>query len=353
MKVRVISVVSGWLVLGITLCLVMPGVGCNFSSPASSREGPGKGAAGLTVDSTAGDMGVVITRSYTWEYDGRAWDWELQIPGGLYHYYKEIPRSLTNNYSVYVTHPWDDEYIGGLTEAIRSAAEEKEYSDYETIELAAAFVQNLPYNADSETTPYDEYPRYPVETLVDNGGDCEDTSILLASILDSMGYGVVLANPLHHLAVGVLCVEGMPGRYYPYKEGSYYYLETTNPGWSIGELPQTYRFAPAHVYGIEPIPILTHHWATKIQDSLIILDVTVENSGAITADGICVLAGFEVGEGQWLNSETSRYFDLPSGSSATVRVTLQIPPDKHTRLLIQIVDDGFAVDSSQSYWFDT
>ncbi|GAH77898.1 unnamed protein product [marine sediment metagenome] len=155
------------------------------------------------------------------------------------------------------------------------------------------------------------------------------------------------------MAVGVLCVEGMPGRYYPHKDGSYYYLETTNPGWSIGELPQNYRFVPAYVCGIEPIPVLTHNWTTKIRGGSVILDVTVENSGAIAADDVCVWVGLEAGEGQWLNSETSRYFALPSGCSTTVSLTLKISPDMRTRLLVQIIDDGWAVDSSQSYWFDT
>jgi hypothetical protein len=36
---------------------------------------------------------------------------------------------------------------------------------------------------DDAFSGWDEYPKYPIETLVDGGGDCEDTSILLASLL--------------------------------------------------------------------------------------------------------------------------------------------------------------------------
>jgi len=75
----------------------------------------------------------------------------------------------------------------------------------------------------------------------------------------------------------------------------------------------------------------------------------VENSGAIAADDVRVWAGFETDEGQWLNSETSRYFNLPPGFSTTVRITLEIPHNQYARLLVQIVDNGWAVDSSQSY----
>jgi len=353
MKGRIIGFISGLVALGLILYFVVPHIVGDFFPSASPREEIGKGANELTVNATDANLGMVITRSYKWGYDGEEWAWDLQIPAELYDYYKEMPRSSTKNYAVYVTHPLDDEYVGRLAATIKDAADKERYSEYKTIGLAAAFVQNLPYNPDPETTPYDEYPRYPVETLVDKGGDCEDTSILLAAILDSMGYGVVLVNPSHHLAVGVLCEEGTPGRYYPYKGGSYYYLETTELGWGIGELPQNYRFLPAYVYGIEPIPVLTHNWTTRTQDGSVILDVTVENSGAIDADDVCVWAGFETGDGQWLNSGISHYFTIPAGCSTAVTLTLKIPPDKHTRLLIQIVDDGYEIDSSRSYWFDT
>ena len=350
---RIIGVVFGLVALGIILYFVVPHVAGSFLPPASSQEEPGKGNTELTTDFTDANLGEVTTRSYRWDYDGKEWTWELQIPEALYQYYTEMSRSSASNYSGYVTHPLDDEYIGELAGTIIDVADKNGYSEYEIIELSAAFVQNLPYNSDSGTTPYDEYPRYPVETLVDNGGDCEDTSILLASILDSMGYSVVLLNPPYHLAVGVMHGEGVPGRYYPYNGGSYYYLETTNPGWRIGEIPQNYRFVSAYIYGIEPVPVLTHNCAIEIQDSSVILEVAVENSGAIAADDVRVWAGFETDEGQWLNSETSRYFDLPPGFSTTVRITLEIPHNQYAHLLVQIVDNGCAVDSSQSYWFGT
>ena len=68
-----------------------------------------------------------------------------------------------------------------------------------------AFVQSLPDTIDKGTTPYDEYPRYPVETLFARGGDCEDTPILVAALLDRLGYDVALLvlENAQHMAVGV------------------------------------------------------------------------------------------------------------------------------------------------------
>jgi hypothetical protein len=93
--------------------------------------------------------------------------------------------------------------VDSLAAKLKEAASQEGYSEFETIEFAASFVQSLDYVTDEVSTGYDEYPRYPLETLIDNGGDCEDTSILLASIIDKMGYGVVLIILPNHAGVGV------------------------------------------------------------------------------------------------------------------------------------------------------
>ena len=51
-----------------------------------------------------------------------------------------------------------------------------------------SFTQSLKYSEDNITAGVGEYPRYPIETLVDQTGDCEDTSALLISLLESLGY---------------------------------------------------------------------------------------------------------------------------------------------------------------------
>jgi hypothetical protein len=86
-----------------------------------------------------------------------------------------------------------------------------------------------------------------VETLVDENGDCEDTSILYASIMEALGYDAVilvyLGNP-GHAAVGI-AGEGYAGTYYTFGEVDYYYCETTTQGWKMGEIPFIYEGVPA------------------------------------------------------------------------------------------------------------
>ena len=310
----------------------------------------------------------LIVRQYTWSFSGKKWTAELQIPEALYAYYRDLPRPPTENYSIYITHPSDDEYIKSLTDEIEQIAQQERFSSLKKVEFVIAFVQHLPYTVDSVTTPYDEYPRYPVETLVDNGGDCEDTSILLASLLDSMGYEVVLvlfpktAYTEGHIGVGILGAENVDGAYFEVDGRRYFYIETTNTGWSIGEIPNEYEGVTARIYTMTPTPIITHYWEATITQGFINsqateytvkLDVSVENLGSASADNVYILAGFDAGEGKIWNPIESPAFDLPVGQGMTVILNLQAPLGKQTRLIIQIVDNDQAVDQSHSEWFDT
>jgi hypothetical protein len=187
-----------------------------------------------------------IYREYEWSYEGSTWTWTLTIPRDLYDYFRGLPRphcyEKDCDYSVLVTNTHDDSYIQSLVAKIREATAQKGYSEWETINFAVAFVQKLPYTYDNVTTPYDNYPRYAIETLADNGGDCEDTAVLMAKILDKMGYGVILIyDPGLHYAVGVMGSEGVSGTYFSYDGGKYYYLETTGTGWKIGQKPARYK----------------------------------------------------------------------------------------------------------------
>jgi len=305
------------------------------------------------------DSSELISEDFKWEYEGSTWTWNLQIPKGLYDYYKALPRSPTANYSIYVTHPLDDEYIEAIAEKISQAAEENGYNSFQTVSFAAAFVQSLPYTNDLVTTGYDNYPRYPIETLIDNGGDCEDTAILAASLVQALGYGTVLlrfdatADRAGHVAVGVKGGEGIYGTSWTYEGDKYYYLETTSTGWEIGQIPDSVKDCSAHIYPMIPVPILTHDWTTEVNGSTLELKVTIQNLGSAEANNVYVYAGFDAGNNQCWKSQESSPFDLDVNCSEVVTLYLTPPLGKHTRLVIQIVYNGYAVDESYSSWFDT
>jgi hypothetical protein len=183
-----------------------------------------------------------ITRNFEWDYphdwwNKRTWTWTLSFSRDLYDHMKQLPRkSSYEDWSEYTVDP----IVTDLATGLKKAAEDEGYDSYQTVSFILAFVQSLPYTEDDVTTGMDDYPRYPIETLVDGGGDCEDTSFLFAGILKELNYGVCLINPPGHVAVGVLGSETLPGTYYELDGKRYYYCETTGSGFEIGDCPDEY-----------------------------------------------------------------------------------------------------------------
>lgn len=145
-------------------------------------------------------------------------------------------------YSAFIT--TEDPYIKSVAEALQRAAIRDGYGYYDTANFILAFVQSLPYIPDDVSTPYDEFPKFPLETLIEGGGDCEDTSILYATLLKILGYDVVLWNPPGHMMVGVGEYGGeIPdgGWHVEYEGEKYYLAETTGEGWVVGEAPREFQ----------------------------------------------------------------------------------------------------------------
>jgi len=194
-------------------------------------------------------LNISVTQNYQWDYRGYHWEWDLPITLSEYVEYCEKPRPITAYLVDMATDPGDDYYINSMVQRINEASLEKHFTEIQKLNFVISFVQSLPYTVDIETKPYDEYPRYPIETLFDRGGDCEDTSILVAALLDRMGYDVALLHlsNAYHMAVGVV-VPDMYGLYYDYNGKHYYYLETTGEGWEIGQIPSDIKDTTAYMY---------------------------------------------------------------------------------------------------------
>jgi transglutaminase-like putative cysteine protease len=311
-------------------------------------------SSGSYLDQEKPSATGALERRYDWKY-GRGTYWmTLSIPEALYQRFKALPRPPTRNYSVYVTHPDNELTVDAVVSILKKVAADNKLNEYQTVELATSFVQSLPYTVDSVSSGFDEYPRYPVETLADNGGDCEDTAILLAGILRGMGYATVLIiYPGKHCALGVAGGEGVYGTYYTYEGRRYYYVETTNSGWAIGQIPPDYKGLSANIFPMKPVPVLTHAWKTSGVGSRVELEVTVTNLGSAGAGQVTVLGGFDAGNSRLWNSQRSAAFSLAPGQSYRVNMVLQAPVDVHTRLRVQVSLDGQGVDESFSKWIDT
>jgi len=198
-------------------------------------------------------LSITVTQHYEWDYEFLSWYWDLPIPLSLYVEYWERLRPTSWDDWIFMAKDSDDDYyIDQMIREINTAAIKEGFTELEKVNFVIAFVQSLPYTEDDVATPWNEYPKYPIETLFDRGGDCEDTSILVAALLDRLGYDVALLILLYenHAAVGV-SIEGAYGSYYPYEGKEYFYLETTGEGWEIGEIP-SFEDTRAYIYPLNP-----------------------------------------------------------------------------------------------------
>lgn len=209
------------------------------------------------------------------------------------------------------------------------------------VELALLFVQIIPYSTDIDTTGIQDYPRYPIETLVDGTGDCEDHAFLLAQLLSSMKYEAILLNyPGVHTAVGVADTGNMFGKGYKYNGKSYFYTETTATGWKIGDVPPGFE-RPAKVWELVPTPSLgCSHLSWPNFTGTMPLNLTIYNDGTAPAMGVTVYAELEASAGKcWAQAETT--VDIPAEETRQVTLQLKLPPQPiQTRVRYVILHNG-------------
>lgn len=200
---------------------------------------------------------------HSWRCQGEEYSITLNISTNLYDYYQNEREHLAYRYQFNGEEIEPSFFSFMLSEHDRSVMETlaNEFSSYsvselERINLALTFVQSLQYAYDANSKGTDEYVRYPVETLVDGCGDCEDKVTLLGALLYEMEVDfVVLALPAH-MAIGVNCDEVEADGYLSFNNKKYYYLETTKSGWQVGQIPEDYRSIEIDTYSIDETPNL-------------------------------------------------------------------------------------------------
>ena len=198
---------------------------------------------------------------HSWKYNGKDCSITLNISTDLYDYYRNEREHLAYVYQFNDGEVPPNYYSFMLSEHDRPLmhALAQEFSRYaltekDQIELALSFVQSLPYAFDSDSKDEDEYVRYPVETLVDGCGDCEDKVALLVALLYEMDKDFVLLVMPEHMALGVHCDEIEGHRYLLYQGKKYYFMETTMPNWQIGQVPEDYFGTEVEVVPVDDMP---------------------------------------------------------------------------------------------------
>ncbi|MBI0583287.1 MAG: zinc ribbon domain-containing protein [Methanomassiliicoccus sp.] len=183
---------------------------------------------------------------FSWRFEGRTYELQTNISYDVYKQYRDdgIQRYA---YTVDEALQMCGSYVTPRSVIISDVATKLDdlsmgYSDLRRVSLVLSFVQNIEYVEDSVSVAEDEYWRYPVETLYDEVGDCEDKAFLFASLMEAMGYDAVILLYDGHAAAGVAC-EGATGTFYELDASEYFYCETTAVGWSVGDIPDEYGSA--------------------------------------------------------------------------------------------------------------
>lgn len=186
-----------------------------------------------------------VTREFAWEYGDRRWMLTHSFALEDYERARSLPHPVSvSQYANYVLDPTNDGPLASFVSSLEGLAQGGGLNMWEKLNLTVTFVQSLRYIPEIV-----EYPRYPIETLVDGGGDCEDLAILAAAVLRQMGFGVVLLafTEEMHMAVGVRVLPPAATEEtnaYIWNGDAYYYLETTAYGWTIGTAPEEFSSAP-------------------------------------------------------------------------------------------------------------
>ena len=151
------------------------------------------------------DARLATFKEYHWEYKDKLYslEWTLE-----YEIYSQM-RALNHDIDWTGADDFDDvvdqfgafastsrnAYLEPLAIALKELATSNGHtSELELAEFVYAFVGDIQYQFDlNQQGDEAEYPKYPIEMLWDEGGDCEDASILYIALIEFLGYDAMIA----------------------------------------------------------------------------------------------------------------------------------------------------------------
>lgn len=166
-----------------------------------------------------------VTRSLPFLVKGNRKAMSITLYGGVDRYLDNHKPTFWGDYGTY--------YRGFIAESAQAPTIESlagslrsQDSSNDDARAAISLVQTIPYDYSKLYSPSTD-TRMPYQVLYDNTGVCGEKSLLLAALLNELGYGVALLKfgPENHMAVGIRC----PAQY-AYKGTGYAFIEAANPG---------------------------------------------------------------------------------------------------------------------------
>lgn len=208
----------------------------------------GKASDGSTV---RGQYDILACGNYrfSWDYKGNTYTVSLCVSLDDYNAYgsSDARRTSGNEEQMRALVTYDDGYVRQLAQQfdVLGAGMDR----LGKANLLLSYVQAIPYMYDSDLNGRDEYWKFPLETIIDGAGDCEDTSILFCAVAKAMGYDTALMTlyastvpgsiGAQNHCVSLVSVEGETGygAYTTVGDVGYYFCETTSMGHAVGSNP--------------------------------------------------------------------------------------------------------------------
>jgi len=167
------------------------------ASYSADGAGDGQGWDGvLTFTVQPIDVRTHGGRQFTWEYDDLTWSYDSDFSYSTYIQFRDLDHSARGIYYIedYARFSTPDEqYVIDLADDLENMAIQNGYTtDLEIAEFMYAFVGAIEYQYDIEAMGQNEYPKYPIEMLWHQSGDCEDAASLYISLVEAIGFDAML-----------------------------------------------------------------------------------------------------------------------------------------------------------------
>ncbi|MEY3441803.1 MAG: hypothetical protein RLZZ519_84 [Bacteroidota bacterium] len=170
----------------------------------------------------------------------------VDFPSNLLQQFAAAPRSYsysgtlpkdwkTSYFQMFLRHAADLAPLEAVLSELRRNGQPRDSE--ELASLAIAFVQNaIAYDWKTAYNLTSGKIKYPSETLMDGIGVCADKTILLAALLQRLGFGLAIFtwDRANHMALGIKVPAG-----YGNFGTAYAMVETTGPT-AIGQVPERY-----------------------------------------------------------------------------------------------------------------
>ena len=173
-----------------------------------------------------------------WEFEGATVQLTVSVDSAVYHGAKAAQkqalffREITENewipayYRAFIDEPHQDPLYDSMLQGLRDLRDSLGLDSDRYAELIVTMVQSLEYRTD----PVYLEPKFPIETVGDADGDCDDKTLLASALLAREGYDVaiLLFSDEEHVSLGIRS-DGST-----YGGSGYAIVETTTPflfGW--------------------------------------------------------------------------------------------------------------------------